>query len=79
MKIIVRRTKLFDDGNEGEAPVGSTFDFDITENAEFKKLYEHRPKRNWVSYALLLLGRWNRSSPKSWKYTLLEKPNETEN
>lgn len=72
MAIMVKRTKLFFDGGKDEAPVGSTFEFDITEHPAFKCNWEHLlSAEHQMRVAQFLVYAWNRSQPKNWKYELV--------
>lgn len=70
MMIPVIRTKLFFDGGNGEAPIGTIHLFDMTTNYEFLSKYEYRPKERWPEYARELLEVWNKRGRGNWKYEL---------
>jgi hypothetical protein len=71
MQLEVRSTKLFYDGNEGEAPAGSTRTVNLLENAEFLAKYGHCPINRLPEYAAEMVARWNRLQPKNWRYELI--------
>lgn len=71
MRIMVRTTKLFYAGHEGEAPAGTTREFDLLEHKEFLGCYGHCPLQAQKRYAQEQVERWNRMQPTNWKYELL--------
>ena len=71
MQILVKQTKLFFDGNIGEAPAGTTRIFNILDNSEFNGLYGHMNYRNFKMYANILCDKWNSQQPKNWRYEVI--------
>jgi hypothetical protein len=67
--IMVRSTKLFD--NEGGAPKGTTREFNILDNTEFRNAYGHMSINRMHEYAAQQVAKWNRMQPTNWRYELV--------
>ena len=70
-QILVRRTKLSYGGNPGEAPAGTTCDFDLMQHPCFMAQHGHRPLARLPEYAATQIQEWNRQQPNNWKYELI--------
>lgn len=72
MKIIVQVTKLFFDGLDKESPKGTTSQFNILDNYQFKKDYGYMNPNKFFEYASDLVDKWNRTSNGFWAYDIVE-------
>lgn len=70
--IIVVRTKLYDDGGEGEAAIGSQTTFDLVEHPVFRdKGWQMLNREAAVDKGRSLLKQW---SDRNWNYRYQDDP-----